>query len=131
MAERRVFQVVDDLARLLGGVDMRHDHAEGTRVEHAGRHRVLHERHADDRRNAGVECRHGECGREIDRHRAVLEVDEEPVVAGCLHHLGDVDGARRPDADAQRHLALFKPLSRRVANLHLTHPMRFFSLERR
>ena len=96
MADRRVFQVVDDLARLLGGVDMRHDDTERAIVEHACRHRMLHERHADDRRNAGVECRHGECGREIDRHRPVFEIDEQPVVAGCLHHLGDVDGARRP-----------------------------------
>jgi hypothetical protein len=101
VAERRVFQVVDDLARLLGGIDMRHDDTEGARIEDAGRHRVLHKRHADDRRDAGVECRDGECGREIDRHRAVFEIDEEPVVARRFHHLGDIDGTRRPYADAQ------------------------------
>jgi hypothetical protein len=33
------------------------------------------------RREDGVGCRHGQCGREINRHRAAFEIDEQPVVA--------------------------------------------------
>jgi hypothetical protein len=123
VANRRVFQVIDDLAHLLRRIDMRHDNPKGARVEHAGRHRVLHERHADDRRDAGVEGRYRECGGEFNRHRAVFKVDEQPVIARCFHHLGDIDGSRCADAHTQRHLAVFEPLPRRVANLHPAHPI--------
>src|SRR5208283_2934999 len=66
----------------------------------------------------------------LDRHRAVFEIDEEPVVARCLHHFCDVDSARRPDANAERHLALFELLPRHIANLHLSHPEQLLMLRR-
>ena len=40
---------------------------------------------------------------------AVLEVEEQPVEAGRLHHLDDVDVAHQPDADADRQLVLLEP----------------------
>ena len=32
----------------------------------------------------------------------MLEIDEQPVEAGGLHRLGDVDRARLPQADAEK-----------------------------
>jgi hypothetical protein len=56
MADRRVFEPVDNLFRLGGGVDMRHDDAERAIIERPGGDRVLTVRHPRDRRDAGIEC---------------------------------------------------------------------------
>ena len=45
----------------------------------------------------------------LDRHHAVLEVEEQPVEAGRLHHLDDVDVAHQPNADADGELVLLEP----------------------
>ena len=44
----------------------------------------------------------------------MLEIDEQPVEAGGLHRLGDVDRARLPQADAERQLAACQSLTRHV-----------------
>ena len=53
----------------------------------------------------------------------MFEIDEQPVEAAGLHHLGDVDGARLAHADAERQLAAPEPLAGRIANLHVTDPL--------
>ncbi len=116
MADRRVFQMVDDRARLRRRVDMRHDDAEGAAVEGARRHRHLHRRHADDRRDAGVERRDRDLRGGVERHRAMLEVEEDPVIAARLEDLGNIDAAAEANAEADRQFAALQALACRVAD---------------
>ena len=109
MAERRIAQPVGDLARLLGGVDMGDDDAERPAVEHARRHGKLAVGHAHDRRDAGILRGRRDLAGRLDRHRAVLEVEEQPVEARRLHHLDDVDVANQSHADAEGQLVLLEP----------------------
>ena len=55
--DRRVFEPVDDLARLGGVIDMRHHDAEHAVVERPRRDRVFAVGHPRDRGDAGVERR--------------------------------------------------------------------------
>src|SRR3546814_6602344 len=57
----------------------------------------------DHRRYAGVLGGDADLHRGVEVHGVVLHVDEQPVVAGGAHGLGDVDGARlaQPAADGE------------------------------
>ena len=95
---------------------MRHDDAERAVVEQARRDRILAVRNAHDRRDPGIERRERDLRRRFDRKRAVLEIDEQPVVAGARHRLGDLDRPHDPDADAERQFAPLELFPRNVAN---------------
>ena len=110
---RRIAQPVGDLARLVGGVDMRHHDAERAVVEQPRGERILALGHPHDRRDAGVERRDRELRGGLDRHRAVLEIEKQPVEARRLHRLGDLDRAGGAHPEAERDLAARQPLARR------------------
>ena len=116
MSDRRVFQAVDDFARLGGGVEMRHDDPERAIVEGTRRDRIFAVRDTRDRRDAGVERGGPDLGAGLKRHNPVLHVEEEPVEAGDRHRLGDLDAAGHADADAERQLSLFELLPGDVAD---------------
>ena len=100
-ARERVFAARHGLPELGGGVDVRDQDAVGAEVEgllDAGA--VVVSRDADHRLGAAVGDR-PEHARESDRlHRAVLGVDEQPVIAGAGELLGN-GGADGVDEDAK------------------------------
>ena len=84
---------------------MRHDHAERAIVEAA---RAFIERacaDAHDWRDAGRQRRDAELRRLVRRNRAVLHVDEQPVVAGRGREHRGTGGAQVMHAEAERKLA--------------------------
>ena len=105
MADRRVFAVADHARRDLGRVDVRHHDALRAGIERAGRVEMLESRHPHHRRDPGILGGDADLRREVDRHRVVLHVDEQEIVAGGLHDLGDVDRARLAQPDPERQLA--------------------------
>ena len=54
--------------------------------------------------------------RSVDRHCAMLEVEEQPVEACAFHGDGDLDATRHTDAAAERERALFQ-LSRAMLRM--------------
>ena len=95
---------------------MGHDDPLRAGVEHARGVEMLEARHPHDRRDAGVLGRDAELGHQIDRHRAVLHVDEQEVVARGLHQLADLDRARQAQPDPERELARLQALLGEVAD---------------
>src|SRR6516162_8792159 len=76
VTERRVFQPVDDFARLGCRIDMRHDDAERAIVQGTSGDCILPVRHPRDRRDAGVERRGRDLRASLERHDAVLHVEK-------------------------------------------------------
>ena len=115
VAARRIAEMIGDLARLLGGVDMRHDDAEPAAVENAGGEPVLSCGDPRDRSDPGAQRGDRDLHRGIEIHRIVFEVEEQPVIAAGLHDRSDVDRAALTKADAERQLAGFEPRACRIA----------------
>ena len=116
MADRGIAAVADHAERDLGRVDVGHDDPLRARVEHARGVEMLEARHPHDRRDARVLGRDAELRREVDRHRAVLHVDEQEIVARGLHQLADLDRARQAQAYAERQLARLQALLGKIAD---------------
>jgi hypothetical protein len=76
-----------------------------TGIERAGRVEMLKRRHPHHGRDPDILGGDADLRRQIDRHRVVLHVDEQEIVAGGLHDLGDVDRARLAQPDPERQLA--------------------------
>src|SRR5690606_423732 len=108
MADRRIAAIAHDALRLRRGVDVRHDDALGPAVERPRRVEMLVPCGANDGRDPRVERSHADLHGCFHRHRVVLHVDEQPVIAAYLRYLGDIDGAGLAYADPQRQLARLK-----------------------
>jgi hypothetical protein len=80
---------------------MRDDDAQRATVQHPRRHGELAIGHAHDGRDAGILGGDRDLAGGLDRQRAVLEVEEQPVETRRFHHLDDVDIAHQADADAE------------------------------
>ena len=90
---------------------MRHDDAERSGIEGARRVMMLEPGDAHDRRDADPERRDADLpGRFEVSKRAVLHVDEQPVIAAGLGDLRHVDRPRLPDVEADGRLARGKTL---------------------
>jgi hypothetical protein len=109
----------DELGGLFGRIDMRHHDAPAAAVERPRRHVELAVRHAHDRRNTGVERRHRNLRARIERHRAMLEIDEQPIPAAAFYDAPDLGPARQAQAATDRDLAPLQRHPRRV--LHISH----------
>jgi hypothetical protein len=81
---------------------MRHYDAERTAVQATGGEREFAGRHANQRRDSGVERRHRDRIRSFHRGWPVFQVDEQPVETRGFHHPRDLDAAHRPHADPDR-----------------------------
>ena len=106
--ERRIAERLRDLLRVLDRVDMRHDHAERAVVERA---RALVERagaDAHDRRDAGRQRGDADLRRVMRRYRAMLHVDEQPVVVGRRRDHPGRAGAQMVHAEAERELVVLQ-----------------------
>ena len=115
---RRVSAVAHHLSGNLRGVHVGHDHALGPAVEDSTRVEMLKTGHVHDGRNTRVLRGHADLHCGIQRHRAVLHVDEQPVVAAGLHDLADVDAARLAQPDTERELAGEQTLLGNVSDPH-------------
>ena len=118
MAEWRVLEPGDGFARLLGRVDMGHHDAPGSAIQRTRRHIVTAGRDAQERRNTDGVGGHRDLHRRVERHRIVLEIEEQPVEAAGLHRRGDIDRARLAEENADRHLALLQALACGIARRH-------------
>lgn len=105
VADRRVFEFLHDLARLICSVHMRDDDAERAVVQDACGQRVFAVEDADDVRDAGVQRGDRHLRGLVEREHAMLAIQPEPVVAGGLGHGGDLHGAQHADRKADRHAA--------------------------
>ena len=106
--DRRIAERLRDLLGALHRVDMRHDHAERAVVEAA---RALIERvgaDAHDRRHAGRQRGDADLRRVVRRDRAVLHVDEQPVVVGRGRDHAGRAGAQMMHAEAERELVVLQ-----------------------
>ena len=90
---------------------MRHDDAHGTVVERAGRLIDGVGADADDGGHAGRQRGDAELRHFLDAERAVLAVDEHPVVAGGGGQHRGGNGAQVVDAEAQGHASGLQALA--------------------
>ena len=100
--QRRVTKGGGDAPGLIDRIDMRYDDARGAVVERAG---ALVERagaDAHDRGDAGRQCGNADLGDVILRKRAVLHVDEQPVVPGRGRDHARRRGAQMVHAESER-----------------------------
>ena len=86
--------------RFSGRINMRHDDAPAAAVERTRRHVDLAMRHAHDRRDAGIERRDRNLRASIERHRAMLEIDKQPIPAAAFHDAADLGTARETQSHA-------------------------------
>ncbi len=101
VADRRIFQPVDDLAGFGRGIHMRHYDAERAIVERPCGDGIFAVGHARDRRDAGIERGGRDLRAGFERHDAMLHVEKQPVEAGDRHCLGDLDAARHAHPDPE------------------------------
>ena len=90
LSQRMVFDRRDDVARILGCVDMRHLHAHHAAVEHLQNVLGTAGRRPRDRRDAAGFRRHRHQLDALERERAVLAVEQHPVEAGGADHFDDL-----------------------------------------
>ena len=84
---------------------MRHDDAKPAAVENSGGEPMLPSGDPRNRGDAGAQGGDRDLDRDIEIHRIVFEVEEQPVIAAGLHDRGDIDRAALAEADAERKLA--------------------------
>jgi hypothetical protein len=105
MADGRIFQLLNDLAHLGGGIDMRHHDPQRAIIQRSGCNRILPVRDTSDGGDTGVQRGGGDLGTGLKRHDAVLHIEEQPVEPGGGHRLGDFHAAGHADADPEGQMA--------------------------
>ena len=100
--------------RLFRRVDMRNDDAQRSAVEAAGAQASSPADTRTMRRNARIQRRDTDRVGILDGRRSVLEVDEEPVIAGGFHQAGHFGRAQGPHAHADCNAALCQPFLDRI-----------------
>ena len=107
----RIMERVGDPLGVGRGIDMRHDDTQRAVVQRPCR--LIHRAgaNAHDRRDAGRQGGDAKLRGFLDGERAMLAVDEHPVVAGRGGQHGRGDGSQVMHAEAQGHFAGFEALA--------------------
>jgi hypothetical protein len=73
-------------------------------------------RHAHDRRDARVKRRDRDLRAGLERHRAMLEIEEQPIEAAGFRDLGDIDAAHEAHTKADRYFPALEALAGGIAD---------------
>jgi len=95
---------------------VRDHNTQRTVVEQARRHRVLAAGHAHDAADAGIKAGRRHLGGNVERDRAVLEIDEHEIIAGLLKRTGYVGGTGQAHSASEAELALDQTVKCRVGD---------------
>jgi hypothetical protein len=113
VAHRGIFAIGDRTLGFFHGIDVRDHDALCTGIQYPRGVVMLLPGHAHDRRDPHRQRGHRDLRRGVEVHRAVLHVDEKPVVTTSLADHRDVDRPGEAQPHADRELA-FRELSFRV-----------------